>query len=47
MMANRLTGDTRNRSMTPLSSSMMMPMPFQPPPKIDIMMTMPGVTNVM
>ena len=43
-IATRLTGETRKRSITPLSISKMIPIPFQPPPNSAIMITTPGVT---
>ena len=45
--ADRLTGDTRNRSRTPRSRSSIMLMPLHPAVNSAVMITMPGTRNVM
>ncbi len=47
MIAPRLVGATRKRSMTPRSRSSITPMPLQPPANMALMTTMPGVRNEM
>ncbi len=46
MIDARLTGVTRNRSMTPRLMSSITPNPFHPPENSAVITTMPGVRYV-